>query len=50
MPRKSRTSLIDAFAGLVAKLLGQTVHPAPVYVPVAVRQPTPVRIPVGFRR
>jgi hypothetical protein len=42
-------SLADKLAGLLDWLLGREVHPAPVYVPVAVRRPVPVRIPVERR-
>jgi hypothetical protein len=37
------SSLADKIAGLLEKLLGQAVRPAPVAVPVPVRRPGPTR-------
>ena len=42
-------SFLHKLAGLVDKLLGRSTQPAPVLVPVAVRRPQPVRIPVERR-
>ena len=49
MTRSTHVFLADKLAGLVDKLLGQLVQPAPVLVPVAARRPRPVRVPVGRR-
>ena len=46
---RTAPSFLDKLAGLVDKLLGQQTSPAPVLVPVAVRRPPPVRLPVERR-
>ena len=49
MAKSSSPSLADKLAGLIDRLLGREVQPAPVYVPVAIRRPVPIRIPVERR-
>lgn len=43
------SSFADKIAGLLEKLLGQAVRPAPVVVPVPVRRPQPARGPLVRR-
>lgn len=50
MTRKTAPASVSGkVAGLIDWLFGRPLHGAPVYVPVAVRRPVPVRVPVERR-